>query len=67
MKFIRQDGRIYEVTHADTIRRLKGDGKFKEVEDITVEQLKQYAKQRGLTGYSALGREELINRLEGGG
>ncbi len=63
MKFIRQDGYIYNPDYKDTIKRLKKSNRFKKIEDLTVSQLKDYAKERELTGYSSLTREELISLL----
>ena len=66
MEFIRDDGRIYNPQHKDTIKRLVKSDKFKKLEDITVEQLKNYAKSRELTGYSTLNRDDLISLLKEG-
>jgi hypothetical protein len=66
MEFIRNDGRIYHSEHKDTIKRLMKSDKFKKLEDITVNQLKDYAKMRDLSGYSTLNRDDLIDLLKVG-
>ena len=67
MEFIRDDGRIYNPNYKDTVKRLIKSEKFKKVEDVTVDELKDYAKLRGLTGYSTLNRNDLISLLKEGG
>lgn len=67
MIFIRSDGNLYNVEHKDTIKRLQKDEKFENVEKLTVEDLKDYAKKRELKGYSTLTRNELIDLLKVGG
>jgi hypothetical protein len=67
MIFIRSDGNLYNVEHKDTIKRLQKDERFEDVEKITVENLKDYAKKRELKGYSTLTRNELIDLLKVGG
>lgn len=37
----------------------------KNIEEMTVEELKTLAKERGLTGVSALAKQDLINILKG--
>ena len=66
MEFIRDDGRIYNPNYKDTVKRLIKSEKFEKLSDITVDQLKNYAKLRGLTGYSNLNRDDLIDLLEEG-
>ena len=66
MKFIRDDGQVFIQTYPDSIKRLKKSDRFKELEEVTVNQLKDYAKDRGLSGYSTLNREDLITLLEEG-
>ena len=67
MEFIRDDGRIYNPNYKDTVKRLIKSEKFKKVEDVTVDELKDYAKLRGLTGYSTLNRNDLISLLKESG
>lgn len=67
MEFIRDDGRIYNPNYKDTVKRLIKSEKFEKVEDVTVDELKDYAKLRGLTGYSTLNRNDLISLLKEGG
>jgi len=66
MEFIREDGRIYEVMHKDTQKRLSKTDRFKNVENVTVEELKNYCKKRDITGYSSMTRAELITTLKEG-
>jgi len=66
MEFIRNDGRIYNSEHKDTIKRLIKSDKFNKLENITVNELKDYAKTRGLSGYSNLSRDDLIELLKVG-
>ncbi len=66
MKFIRDDGKIYNPEHTDTIRRLINSNRFMKLSDVTVEQLKDYARDRDMTGYSGLKRDELVALLEEG-
>jgi hypothetical protein len=67
MEFIRDDGRIYNPEHKDTIKRLIKSEKFDKLENVTVNELKDYAKTRKLSGYSTLNREDLIVLLKEGG
>ena len=67
MEFIRDDGRIYNPNYKDTVKRLIKSEKFEKVEDVTVDELKDYAKLRGLTGYSTLNRNDLISLLKESG
>ena len=67
MEFIREDGRIYDVSHKDTQDRLKKSERFKKLDNVTVEDLKDYAKKRNITGYSSMTRAELITALKEGG
>lgn len=41
------------------------DEATKNIEEMTVEELKTLAKERGLTGVSALAKQDLINILKG--
>ena len=41
------------------------DETTKNIEEMTVEELKTLAKERGLTGVSALAKQDLINILKG--
>ena len=41
------------------------DEATKTIEEMTVEELKTLAKERGLTGVSALAKQDLINILKG--
>jgi len=66
MEFIREDGRIYDVEHKDTQNRLKKDDKFNLIDNVTVEDLKNYARERKITGYSSMTRAELITALKWG-
>ena len=65
MDFIREDGIIYEITYPDTQKRLMQSDKFRLVDKVTVEELKEVCKDREITGYSQMRRDELIQALKG--
>ena len=66
MEFIRDDGRVYNPKHRDTIKRLVESDRFRKMEDCTVEVLKAYARARDITGHSSMTRAELIEALKEG-
>lgn len=63
MEFMRNDGRIYGPKHEDTIKRLIQSNRFKKLDNITVEDLRKYARNKGITGYSSMTKAELISAL----
>jgi len=67
MKFIRDDGKVYNPKHTDTIKRLDKSDRFKRLDKATAEELKTLARKREISGYSTLRKEELISALEEGG
>ena len=67
MDFIRDDGRIYEVSHKDTQQRLVESSMFRRVSETNVSDLRKYASDLGITSYSSLKRDELIKALKEGG
>lgn len=46
------------------IERIKDNPKVDDINQLTVEKLKELAKEKGLEGYSKLPKEELINLIE---
>ncbi len=66
MEFIRDDGRVYEQTYEDSIERLQKSNRFEQLDDVTVKDLKEYAKKREITGYSNMTRDDLIETLREG-
>lgn len=51
-----------EETKTDTVPEEKAD---KSIEDMTVEELKALAKEKGLTGVSSLAKSDLLTILKG--
>lgn len=66
MKFIRKDGIIYDQSHEDTIKRLQKSDRFEAIDNLTVEQLKDYARKREVTGFSTMTKDKLIKSLKEG-
>jgi len=63
MKFIRIDGQIYDVEHKETIERLQADNNFKELEQLSINELRSYAERVGLNDFEDMGKDELIKSI----
>jgi hypothetical protein len=67
---LKKDGITTEVVHVADARRLKQAGykevKEQSIDDLTVAELKDLAKEQGLEGYSTLNKADLIKLLKGG-
>jgi len=66
MNFIRNDGKIFNINdnHKDTINRLDESDSFKRLNDVTVEGLKDICREKEITGFSSMTRDELIEVLK---
>lgn len=66
MDYIRDDGKIFSINdnHNDTINRLDESDSFKRLDNVTVEGLKDICREKEITGFSTMTRNELIEVLK---